>query len=365
MIELFVVFIVYHILPYLLFCVLVTICIEERIISRISEMETLLKDRSYKEATVVVSVDLTPSEACKSNAENKQKYGSLLMALGISVKSPINGDEYNGVLGKFSFKWEKNQNELACYSVVQEYLRGRNICSHISGNGKSCVDGFLFNKDVYSLRPYGGAHAIDLPEHEKPVRKFTIHGTPDLIIVDEGSKPQYYMSNHVKYALEIKTVSAMQRAAGVTMCLKEGILNLIGLNVDNSFASPPVIVTDLIKKNYVLYVETKAQNPLEYEVQQILFTNFRDAVSHVENVLLNRERHIRDCCTRDFGRPGSAPSVIPVPEPVVDTTLDDYIDEVDELEDLLLGGGMDLSLSSTASNTAKNKKGNRGRKGKK
>ena len=135
---------------------------------------------------------------------------------------------------------------------------------------------------------------------ERPVLKYTIRGRPDLIRIDEMNVNVERFAPHlVKYALEIKPSSEMKAGAALTRSIKEGILNLIGLNVDNSSASPPVVVTDLNERNHVLYLEMASTDPLSYKVCNLLYDSFAEAITYVESMSTG-------CCTRDFGCPCSA-----------------------------------------------------------
>ena len=272
-----------------------------------NEMEMMSKP-----VTVVVNCDITPSEGCKSAPQSVKLYNGLLAALQITVTEPVDGGEkVDASVTDFSYRWGDGHERLS-YPFVVAYLNSRDIPCHICGDGDKCTgtSKLLFDKEVYSIRPYSGAHVAELEEHQRPVHKYNVCGRPDIITTFEhAAAPMFYLPHHVRYALEIKKVSSMNTAAGTTAAIKEGILNMVGLNVDNSSGSPPVIVTDLNGKHYVLYIIMASSNPLEYQADIVYFTKFADAVSFVETEVCSGHARKRNCCTRDFGRPGSAPSV--------------------------------------------------------
>ena len=292
---------------------------------------------SGNERTIVIDCDITPSEACKTNKTSL--YNEVLAALGLEQRNAEDCTYNNSFFAPFIFPWTGVVHERESYASVKAYLAKHSVSSHITGDGLKCQNGYLFSKEIYSIRPYAGAHSAELDPNVIPVLKYNIHGTPDLIAVTESANPTYYLSHNALYAFEIKTVSAMSTSDGEAAALREGVLNLIGMNVNNSFASPAIIVSNLNGKNFVLCICMTAENPLAYCIEIKKFSKFSNAVAYVENVVLDSVRGIRHCCTRDFGRPGSAPLVPRYSE--VDAALEFnsssvVVEEVDPLEEAFM-----------------------------
>ena len=168
-----------------------------------------------------------------------------------------------------------------------------NSTAVVVGNGQLCPYGYLFDETVHSLRSQSNVRG------EAVVARYTIKGRPDVITVQSVSEA--YMRHQVKVAFEIKTVKQMNGDANESECEREAILHLIGLNVNNTGGSPPVILTNLDGKHKVIYVELAASDSLGYVIHIVSFKKFAAAVDHAHG-LLNPTLGFRDCVTRDFGR---------------------------------------------------------------
>jgi len=110
------------------------------------------------------------------------------------------------------------------------------------------------------------------------------------------------------YAFEVKTVSAMESVSDLNCCLREALLQMVGLNAYNTDTSPAVILTNLSGKHYVLYIDWPHEQPADEEVNYILqivhAKTLHGAIDFAENLAT------RKCGTRDFAR-GCSPHLTP------------------------------------------------------
>lgn len=270
------------------------------------------KIKSYFETSishVSMGYEISASEVCLSGGENPQKFATLLTALGLTIEPPIDvqlkvdqSDEAND----FLYNWKPSDKEIDSYPFVCKYLLEKfSIFSGAVGNGENCLLGKLYNEQVFSLRPYAGAHDSDSALGDKVVFRFQLSGRPDIIAFKEMSVP--YHRGIVTFAIEIKRTGDMKSQAKLTSALKEAETHLIGLNVANTFSSPPLLLTNLNMLNYVMWVKQGSSvEKLAYSIVQRKFVNIFHAVSFIKTELLTLDG-VRPCCTRDFGRSPSPP----------------------------------------------------------
>jgi len=124
----------------------------------------------------------------------------------------------------FIFTW-KNDKEVASYSVVKAYFDKILKTSYIVSNGQNLPRGRLFNVEVYSIRP-------KLHDSKDIRMMYRLSGSTDVIVLQD-KKPQLSRT-FVEYAIEIKTAKELSTDDGVKKALREGCLQLIGLNAYNS-----------------------------------------------------------------------------------------------------------------------------------
>lgn len=95
-----------------------------------------------------------------------------------------------------------------------------------------------------------------------------------------------------------------------TGSLHEAMMQLIGANVQNQFRSPPVVVSNLAQKHYVLYLtrESSSERPHYYVIRQMLCASFGAAIEFALS-----KAHVS--CSEHFCRPRSRePSPPSTPE---------------------------------------------------
>ena len=250
-----------------------------------------------------MGTDISASEVCKSSGRNPQKYQELLTALNVSVKECV----VQNVKSKkkyYSYKWAPKEKETAAYPNLCAYLKDEyEIMTAIVDNGQCCVAGRLYNQEVYTLRPYVGAHSADLTAAQRLVLKFNLFGRPDIIGIRRQSTT--YTRALVTFAVELKRPGDMNPSA-----VKEAIIHLIGVNIANSVSSPPLLLTDLVDCNKVMFIEMETNlDILCYTIRTYQFPTLTHAVDYIKNNLLTKSG-FREGCTGDFGRGPSPMSSI-------------------------------------------------------
>ena len=311
----------------------------DAIIASLNETLTTAMNNSFKPillAIKTVNRKLTPSVACKS--EYAVDFSELMSILTISTLNDLSITEpfveCNTSTCEYpAFIWEWNErNEKESYDYVLKYLLSIGMNAKCIANGENLTFGNLYDVEIYNLRP-----RCKYPDEVANLsystlnKMFTLSGRSDIIVMKRLNPCLNRM--HCEFVIEIKTVLSMQSRGNVQMALREACLQLIGLNVDNPVKSPAVILTNLVGKNYVLYLDI-CDNPdieLAYSVKVLRFKLFRIALWYVENNLANRSS-----CTGDFGRRPSITNSIDVDIEAVTVEFDNVClretMDVDQLE---------------------------------
>jgi hypothetical protein len=249
---------------------------------------------------------ITPSEGCKSNYLNTftELVSTLtLPVVNLSMIVDIIVDDCR--YPEFKWAW-KGKTEKDSYEPVVNYLHGIDIDCQCIASGNGLPNGLLYEIDIYSLRSRSKTvEEINAGSYNQSYtdlsKKFTLSGRSDIFVYRK--KPRLLYRHHCEYCIEIKTVDEMSQDALVLSSLREACLQLIGLNVDNPYKSPAVVLTNLVGKNYVLYL-TIGDNPEEslcYNLHVHRFDKFINAIWWVGGNLVGRAS-----CTSDLGR---APSL--------------------------------------------------------
>jgi hypothetical protein len=232
--------------------------------------------------TTVLDLILTPSEACKS--DKKDQFLALMDVIGlehtVDLKHLAVDKEHTPTdIPKFQFAWEGD--ESSSYAELDKYLRNLGLASVIA-NGLS--DG-LYSQNLFVLQNN------TFSKKSLPLR-FKLRGTTDIVVLD--SSDPVLNRRCAKFAIEIKTVEDMEDD---NLCLREAFLQLVGLNADNSRSSPPVILTNLDRKHYVLFFESKTVgNHVKYDLRIFRFKTFEQALGFVRTALFDRKSVTSDLC---------------------------------------------------------------------
>ena len=100
--------------------------------------------------------------------------------------------------------------------------------------------------------------------------------------------------------VEVKRKQDMKTPSDVNKCLREAVLQLIGLNVANVYTSPSVILTDLNNSHYVLFISINPDPEirLAFALNVFKFELLGECLSYLQEFLIHRS-----CVTHEFGSP--------------------------------------------------------------
>lgn len=133
------------------------------------------------------------------------------------------------------------------------------------------------------------------------------NGRTDLVALhNENPEGSHIFRHMVAYGVEVKRTSDMSKKE--FNCNLEAIVQVIGLCVDNSRYAPPVILTDLCRKHFVLYLVRANTEPLEFAIKKQICSSVLCAAEFALNLAKAEERR---GIARDFGR-GPTPWISPV-----------------------------------------------------
>ncbi len=267
---------------------------------------TLMALQEIRTNVKISNHNLTPSEACQSTAE--ESYTSLMESLALprdmnlrnlAVPQP---DSTSCPEGSFTFAWG-DRLEQAAYTpllkCLKDYFSARAV--DIS-SGAELPHGHFFKTAVHTLRPRINISSAELRlTGKEPRLKFTVTGRSDIAVL--RSERSILSRTDCIYCIEVKRVADMKGEAKINMALREGVLQLIGLNAANSYASPSVIVTNLNQLHYLIFIcRNDEAEMLSFSLSIHKFDSIFQAVYHAR--LLSR----RGCVTHLFG---SAPTPPP------------------------------------------------------
>ena len=161
----------------------------------------------------------------------------------------------------------------------------------IVGNGQALPNALLFNVDVYTMRKNILIRSAELRKTgEEPKHVFNLSGRSDLVALMPGKSNVSRMNT--RYAIEVKV-----KGFKLNEALKEAYLQLVGLSVDNNNTSPPVILTNLNEKHYVLCLKLEDSLALRFK---LCIHQFPSLVMCIQRC---RDLASRPCITARFGSP--------------------------------------------------------------
>ncbi len=254
----------------------------------------------------VSEVCITPSEYKKS--VHKEIFLDLMEMFSFG-RTAITKQivEFDGALPSrsaeldYTFHWD-GQEEIASYEPLLQHLRDRGIFAVRVDKGQNLPDGFLYREELWTLKRNTSLSSKDLREtSEMPVLKYLLRGTTDLVRMNDATRSLGKHNN--RYFIEIKRVDDFK----VEDSLREAVLQLIGGNTSNSFHSPPVVLTNLAKMHFVLYI-TLVGDPrvrLSFKLNVVKMPSFGVALAFVEEYTAEMRS-----VTLHFGRkptPSSSP----------------------------------------------------------
>ena len=195
----------------------------------------------------------------------------------------------------FAFDWKVDSPpENASYGPLVEYVveSTKAKAKDISA-GKDLPAGFFYEVELHTLRPRVGVRSNELRvDHLEPSFLLHLRGRSDVVVWDV----QYDIPGRTttRYCIEVKTVEGMKNKKE---CLREAFLQLIGLNAYNDYKSPAVVLTNLAKLHYVLYLTLESNEdgvPLKYNLNIHHFSAFAHALWFAEVHLGGRPPCCRD-----------------------------------------------------------------------
>jgi hypothetical protein len=242
---------------------------------------------SLKSTITFVSQSISPSDGCKTEAEP----GFLRMM--DTLKLPRQMDIYSLVTDgiadnaclfpKFSWQWN-GRDEVNSYIHVMEYLSACQLNSFDVHKGKHLPSGCLFNSPVYTLKTNG----------VRPVLVLYVKGTSDILVAStQATDIRSLTRSQYEFCIEVKTVDAMEK--NVNECLREAVIQLVGLNASNAYRSPSVLLTNLTRRSFVLYLDADDERNVALRV--LKFSEFHQALFFC-NSLCGREP-----LTANWGKP--------------------------------------------------------------
>jgi hypothetical protein len=239
------------------------------------------------------NIVLTPSEDCKSGDPHYNKYCSLMSALGFSHENKPLFMEITDCIN-FAFDFAGNT-ESSAYEPLKDFLCSMGLHPQIIGSGTGLPNGLLYNVDIYTLKPRRSVSSDVLREkHIEPKLIFQLRGRTDLVVLTHENAP---MSNmYIKYYIEVKTVMDFNDETA----MREAILQLIGGNIAARYHSPPVLLTDLNSKNFVLNIIHNVHydhDVLVFALNVTKFNTFGEALQYVESLTVEIMS-----VTQDFAR---------------------------------------------------------------
>jgi hypothetical protein len=227
---------------------------------------------------------INPSEYKKS--KHKETFMDLMQLFGfgrVSIASrvvafagtpPLKSAELD-----YTFRWEKGQEEGASYGPLMKHLNDHGIDTVCVAEGQGLPDGLLYYEELWTLKENTSLRSEYLRKiGQESVFKYTLRGRTDLVRRKKRGIPLGKSNN--QYFIEIKRVEDFVEEDS----LRESVLQLIGGNASNSFHSPPVLLTNLAKMHYVLFI-TLVGDPtvkLQFDLNVVKMPSFGVALAFVE-----------------------------------------------------------------------------------
>jgi hypothetical protein len=259
----------------------------------------------------VESLIVTPSEACKSNAENIAVFSRLLECLHMGYSPDLTSEAVEGEVSteclwaNHVHNWAAARKaakppagvgkpdttlEASSYEPLVNYLKSTAKLNALAvPNGAGLPNRLLFDMFVYSLKSDVRLRSEALRKTaDEPRKKFHIMGRTDVVVIIPGSVSATRQATCI--AIEVKPAGFNVKEA-----LREAFLQLIGLNVANEIRSPCVILTNLAQTHYVLYLVCVDTFRLRFELALKTYNSFNQALWMAVSLT------DRKCVTKHFG----------------------------------------------------------------
>jgi hypothetical protein len=256
---------------------------------------------------------LTPSQASK----NKEETSQLLDSLGLT-SDPIVFDEKafkasaNFASGKdFTWDWKTSAGsdakdargaELSSYEPVYDYVKKvLKLNCHIVGNSQNC------GKNLLHAKLFAQRKRNPFKVRKQLVQEIrTVKGRTDLVVLRERDAPKAgnILRGMIHFAMEVKTPALVTTSE--SGCIREAVVQLLGLNAANTQWSPCVVLTDLVSYHWVLFLTQRSLEPLKFEVYKQKCVSLRSAVCFATR-RVGIEKYVKHsrCISAYFARPPS------------------------------------------------------------
>lgn len=182
---------------------------------------------------------------------------------------------------------------------MQAHLAANGVDAIIVDECHSLPDGVLFHEVLWSLKKMTTVRSEDLRKSvEEHLFKYTLQGRTDLVRKRYPDEPLGKFND--RYFIEIKRESDFVEEDS----LREAVLQLIGGNACNSFHSPPVILTNLVKNHYVLFItlEVDSSAELRFSLHVVKMPTLGVALGFAEE-----KTAVMHSCTLHLGRRRTPP----------------------------------------------------------
>ena len=259
----------------------------------------------------IIDIRITPSEYKKST--HKEAFLDVMGTVGFGrLNMSQRVEVFKDTIEKstefdYCHKWVKGQPESSSYNSLVGHLTKCGIFVVCVDSGQGLPDGLLYYEEIWTLKKNISLRSEELRKiGEQSVFKYTICGRTDLVIV--RYKDDALGKSNNRYFVEIKRPEDFNEEGS----LREAALQLIGGNIANSFHSPPVVLTDLAKEHFVLFVKLDGDPMVElkFQLKILKMPNFGTAIAYVE-----KETTTFKSVTLHFGRKPTPPT-----SPLNDTT---------------------------------------------
>jgi len=246
---------------------------------------------------VIAGIELTPSSVTSTK---NSRYTDFLEGLNIKPPKISNNALYDVELNenyiRFDWNW-RGKEEHDSYGPLCQTLSSYGLHAVNVADGQYLFDKLLFTQHVWSIRKFDANGKLIQPV----IHKGRVSGRVDIVVLYDPfdmEPDSKLLRNMVRFAFEIKTHKYLsEKREG---CVREAVIQVIGLCADNQNNSPCVILTDLTAQFYVVYLH-KIDNPLNFDIQVQPCSNLHSAITLASD-------KSKECISFNFGRPPTPPS---------------------------------------------------------
>jgi len=187
--------------------------------------------------------------------------------------------------------------EAASYGELCSFLQKRGFDAVVIGNGEGLPNRLLFSTYAHSMR-----QQVLTVKGQAVYTGMRVYGRTDLVILDNRGRQGEVRRQRVKLGIEVKPADKIGRCEDASNpASREAATQLIGLNINNMYNTPPVLLTNLQKIHWVFYISDHEEHPW-FRMARKKFSRFIDALRFVEEHLWATNK-----CHYEFGR-GSSPA---------------------------------------------------------